>query len=151
VIAITSESAGCLRQAGQILADIARSDAGEFEGAGFAPGQELPDGMQVSPTSVFIADRAEEEFLGREYRRRASANTTLVACRSKRRKYWGSLWKPKDSTPSFQRMLASTVFRIHVDTAGKKSAYGVSGIYPAFVPPMMTPYWAAAEERIFPT
>ena len=75
MIAITSESAGCLRQAGQILADIARSDAGEFEGAGFAPGQELPDGMEVSPTRMFIADRAEEEFLGREYRRRAGPDT----------------------------------------------------------------------------
>jgi hypothetical protein len=51
----------------EILADVVRSDADEFQTTGIAPGQELPDGAQVGGAGVLIADAAEEEFLGGEH------------------------------------------------------------------------------------
>ena len=58
--------AGRLAEAGQVLADIAGSDAGEFEPPRFGPRKKLIDGRKVSPAGVIIANGAEEKLFGRK-------------------------------------------------------------------------------------
>ena len=50
----------------EILADVLRCDAGEFESPLLAPGEKAVDGSSVGRPSVFVADAAVVKLLGGE-------------------------------------------------------------------------------------